>query len=99
MEPKRWHSLLYVFLAATIGLTVVLSTRSQDLRSAAAGKSVGQIFCHGRVLCEDQHCEGDSWAACGDCSPGRAKVITQAKCGVYQETGCVFDQFTSCEEL
>jgi len=99
METKPWHNILYIFLAATIGLMVVVSGRSQDLRTAAAGRPVGQIFCHGRRLCEDSHCEGDSWAACDACPAGRAKLITQTKCGVYQETGCVYDQFASCEEL
>jgi|GEM_PF-3963282 len=91
--------LTLLFLSLATVVTITLTGESQDLRSSAAGRTGGRIFCQGKRLCEDQHCEGESWATCDDCPPGRAKIITQIRCGVYQETGCVYDQFTSCAEL
>ncbi len=91
--------LTLLFLSGATVVTITLTGESQDLRSSAAGRPAGRVFCQGKPLCDDQHCEGDSWIDCADCPVGRAKIITQTQCGVYQETGCVYDQFTSCEDL
>ncbi|PIS21849.1 hypothetical protein COY33_01335 [candidate division WWE3 bacterium CG_4_10_14_0_2_um_filter_42_7] len=84
-----------LFLALAVIATVKLAMTSQDLRSRAGSSPAGMIFCLGRESCPDGHCAGDSWEECDDCPKGRARIVTEVKCGIYKRTEC-FHETETC---
>lgn len=80
-----------LFLLVALLATLKLASESADLRSRAAKGPLAPVFCIGRAMCPDGHCEGDSWADCDECPEGRAKIVTEVRCGIYKETECIHE--------
>lgn len=87
----RTIAFVVFFLAIlTIPAFVYLANNKVDFKSHASGTLVGNFFCGGKKLCSDGKCEGESWADCTNCPTGRARMITETSCEVFEQTECVF---------